>query len=80
MYHTIKIRMLDQHTHRFLWRDMDSNRQRDHYVLNSLTFGGCPSGVTLALRQTVKKIGSDFPEVKNMVMNMWMTYSILLMM
>lgn len=71
MYHTIKISMLDQHTHRFLWRDMDSNRQPDHYVLNSVTFGDRPSGViaTLALRQTVHKFGSAFPEVKDMIMN-----------
>lgn len=71
MYHTIKISTLDQHTHRFLWRDMDSNRQPDHYVLNSVTFGDRPSGViaTLALRQTVNIFGSDFPEVEDMIMN-----------
>ena len=71
MYHTIRISMLDQHTHRFLWRDMGINRQPDHYVLNSLTFGDRPNRViaTLALREMVHKFGSDFPEVKDMIMN-----------
>ena len=71
MYHTIKISILDQHTHRFLWRDLDSSRPPDHYVLNSVTFGDRPIGViaTLALRQTVHKFGSEFPEVKDMIMD-----------
>lgn len=70
MYHTIKISLLDQHTHRFLWRDLDSSSPPDHYVLTSVTFGDRPSGViaTSALRQTVHKFGSEFPEVKDMIM------------
>ena len=29
MYHTVKIKTIEQHTHRFLWRDMDTGRPPD---------------------------------------------------
>ncbi len=79
MYHTIKISMLNQHTHRYLWRDSGSSSPPDHYVLTSVTFRNRPSGViaTLALRQTVHKFGSEFPEVKDMIMNNTYVYDIL---
>ena len=44
MYHSIKIDKLDQHVHRFLWRDMNSYRDPDQYLLNTVTFGDRPSG------------------------------------
>ncbi|XP_045130250.1 uncharacterized protein LOC123515574 [Portunus trituberculatus] len=68
MYHSVKINTLDQHTHRFLWRDLTSNRPPDHYVLTSVTFGDRPSGTiaVLALRQTVEK---GDPEVYDMIVN-----------
>ena len=71
MYHTIKISVLDQHTHRFLWRDLESGGPPDHYVLTSVTFGDRPSGAiaTLALRQTALKFGGESPEVKDMIVN-----------
>lgn len=59
MYHYVKLCTLDQHTHRFLWRDLDVNRPPDHYVLTSVTFGDRPSGTIaiLALRHTVVQFG-----------------------
>ena len=33
MYRTVKIKMTEQHTHRFLWREMDHKRQPDTYVI-----------------------------------------------
>ena len=54
MYHSIKIDKFDQHVHRFLWRGMNSCRDPDQYVLNTVTFGDRPSGTiaTMALRYT----------------------------
>ena len=42
MYHTIKIEGVDQHTHRFLWRNME-DRAPDVYVMTSVSFGDKPA-------------------------------------
>lgn len=71
MYHSVKLSTVDQHTHRFLWRDLDNNRPPDHYVLTAVTFGDRPSGTIamLALRHTVEKFGKEYPEVYDMIVN-----------
>ena len=53
MYHTVKTSKLDQHTHRFLWRDMDNTREPDTYIIQRVSFGDKPSGTiaTIALRK-----------------------------
>ena len=43
MYHTVKTSVLDQHTHRFLWRDMVTDRTPDTYVMQRVSFGDKPS-------------------------------------
>lgn len=71
MYHTVKISELDEHTHRFVWRDLETNRPPDQYVLTTVTFGDRPSGTiaTLALRHTVERFGGEFPVVQDMIIN-----------
>ena len=71
MYRTVKLSTLDEHAQRFVWRDLDSNRPPDHYVLTTVTFGDRPSGTiaTLALRHVVEKFGGECPEVQNMIIN-----------
>ena len=63
MYHAVKISLLDQHTHRFLWRDMDTDRDPDTYVISSVSFGDKPSGAiaTAALRKTAEMGKSIYP-------------------
>ena len=36
MYHRILVPERDQHVHRYLWRDMETNREPDVYISNSL--------------------------------------------
>ena len=38
MYHAIKISLVDQHTHRFLWRDAGRNSDPSTYVITSVSF------------------------------------------
>ena len=54
MYHAVKITELDQHTHRFLWRDMNHKIEPDVYVMASVPFGDRPVGniAIVALRKT----------------------------
>ena len=37
MYHTVKIKTIEQHTHRYLRRDMDTVRPPDTYVCHTKT-------------------------------------------
>jgi len=60
MYHTVKTTVLDQHTHRFLWRDMVTDRALDTYVIQRVSFGDKPSA-TIATMASCKtaEMGSE---------------------
>ena len=44
MYNSVRIKLLDQHCHRFLWRNMKSEKQPDTYVITRVNMGDKPSG------------------------------------
>ena len=52
----VKLEELGQHTHRFVWHDMDTMREPEHYVLTLVTFGDRCSGAiaALAMRKTTE--------------------------
>ena len=54
MYNSVKISLLDQHCHRFLWRELDVSRNPDVYALTTVTFGDkCGGSVAMmALKET----------------------------
>ena len=62
---------LDQHTHRFLWRNMDTTRQPDTYVIQRVSFGDKPSGgiATVAMRKTAELGHQEFPEATKTIIN-----------
>ena len=64
MYHSVSISIPDQHTHRFLWRDLDESCSPDTYVMTAVSFGDKPAGTiaTLALRKTAEMGQEEFPE------------------
>ena len=63
MYYTVKTSELDQHSHRFLWRDMDSTREPDTYITQK------PSGTiaTIALRKTAEMTRNEHPEAADII-------------
>ena len=65
MFNTIKLKNLEQHTHRFLWRDMHSERNPDHYVLTSVPFGDKPSG---AIAMTAKMTKTSLPAAADAIL------------
>ena len=69
MYHTVKTTELDQHTHRFLWRDMDSTREPDTYIMLRVLFGDKPSATiaTVALRKTAELSRDKYPEAADII-------------
>ena len=40
MFHAIKIPTIDQMTHRFLWRDLNTHKYHDTYVMTAVNMGG----------------------------------------
>ena len=71
MYHTVATNALDQHTNRFLWRDMEITREPDIYVIQRVSFGDKPSGAiaTVALRKTAEMRKDQFPEASHVILN-----------
>ena len=71
MYHTVGTKELDQHTHRFLWRDMEKTKEPDTYVIQRVSFGDKPSGAiaTVALRKTAEMGKNHFPEAAQIILN-----------
>ena len=71
MYHTVATNVLDQHTHRFLWRDMETTKEPDIYVIQRVSFGDKPSGAiaTVALRKTAEMGKDQFPEASQVILN-----------
>ena len=64
MYHRILIPDRDQHVHRFLWRNMENNRDPDVHVKTVLTFGDkpAPAMAQIALRKTAEQEIDVHPE------------------
>ena len=42
MYNSVRLSTRDQHTHRFLWRNVDTSVSPDHYTLTCVPFGDRP--------------------------------------
>ena len=64
MYHRVLIPEADQHVHRFLWRNMETEREPDVYVKTVLTFGDkpAPAMALTALRKTANEETSTYPD------------------
>ncbi|XP_068235731.1 uncharacterized protein [Palaemon carinicauda] len=69
MYNAARLKELEQHTHRFVWRDADYSRPPNHHVLTAVGFGDRPSGVIAitALKKTASIKENEFPEIKNII-------------
>ena len=64
MYHMIAIPPLDQHVHRFIWRDYETERETDVYVKTVLTFGDrpAPTMAITAMRKTAETSKESNPK------------------
>ena len=47
MYHSIELSNLDQHIHRFLWRDLNLSIEPKTFVMTSVSFGDRPAGCNI---------------------------------
>ena len=55
MYNTIKLPLLDQNTHGFLWRNLDQSKPPDHYQLSAIPFGDKPSSSSSTKDSRIRK-------------------------
>ena len=64
MYHTIWLSIVDQHMHRFLWRDVKVDESPRTYAMTAVSFGDRPAGTIaiLAIKKIAKMCKKDFPE------------------
>lgn len=69
MYHRILIPLSDQHVHRYMWRNMETDKPPDVYVKNVLTFGDkpAPAMAQTALRKTAEENKEEYPEASKVL-------------
>ena len=62
MYHTIRMELEDQHTHRFIWRDYRLKDEPDENMMQVVSFGDRPAATIaqLALRRTAELASDDY--------------------
>ena len=71
MYNSVLLGIVEQHTHRFLWRNSDISSIPDHYIMLAVPFGDCPSGaiVIIAMFQTAMISEKEFPQASKTIRN-----------
>ena len=71
MYHRILIPERDQHVHRFLWRNMETDKEPVIYVKTVLTFGDkpAPAMAQIGLRKTAQENKAGYPEAAEVLTN-----------
>ena len=71
MFHSIEIPIIDQMTHRFLWRDQDTSKEPDTYVMTAVNMGERPSATIamVALRKTVEMSMTEFPKASKSILS-----------
>ena len=69
MYNSIRLSKRDQHVHRYLWRDLQTNENAKHYVLTAVPFGDRPSGTIAltALHTIAEMFRAQYPQAVNMI-------------
>ena len=70
MYHSVFMSEIDQHVHRFLWRDLETYREPSTYIMTSVSFGDRPAGniATVALRKTAEIKKEVYPDAANVIL------------
>ena len=67
MFHSIHLKPLEQHCHRFLWRDLETDQEPDVYVMTRVNMGDTPAPAisTEAMYKTADMFETDSPKAAN---------------
>ena len=71
MYHSVILSEPDVHCHRFLWRDLDINKEPEIYAIQRVNMGDRPAAAiaTEALRQTAEKCKDTHQKAAEFILN-----------
>ena len=71
MFNSVHINELEQHCHRFLWRNMENGRKPDVYVMTRVNMGDRPAGSisTEALYKTADMFSQDSERAAQIIRN-----------
>ena len=60
---------LDQHWHRYLWRNMELDKDPETYVITAVNIGDKPGGAiaTVALRETAEIFKAENPQAAKII-------------
>ena len=63
MYNSVMTSILDQHCHRYLWRNMEVDKVPETYIITTVNIGDKPGGAiaTVALRETAGIFKAENP-------------------
>ena len=69
MFHSIHLKPLEQHCHRFLWRDLETDREPDVYVMTRVNMGDTPAPAisTEAVYKAADMFESESPKAANLL-------------
>ena len=69
MFHSIHSKPLEQHCHRFLWRDLQTDREPDVYVMTRVNMGDTPAPAisTEAVYKTADMFETESPKAANLL-------------
>ena len=69
MFNSVYLKALEQHCHRFLWRDLQQHRPPDIYVIQRVNMGDTPAPAisTEAVYKTAELYREDSPQVANLL-------------
>jgi len=71
MYHSIDIPLLEQMTHLFLWRNLQTDTHPQTYAMTAVNMGDRPSATIaqVALRKSAEESAQEFPEASELLIN-----------
>ncbi|KAL9987900.1 hypothetical protein ACROYT_G002280 [Oculina patagonica] len=69
MFHSIHLEPLEQHCHRFLWRDLETDQEPDVYVMTRVNMADTPAPAisTEAVYKTADMFEADSPKAANLL-------------
>ena len=69
MFPSIHLKPLEQHCHRFLWRDLETDQEQDVYVMTQVNMGNtlAPAISTEAMYKTADLFETDSPKAANLL-------------
>ena len=69
MFHSIHLKPLEQHCHRFLWRDLKTDQEPDVYVMTRVNMGDTPAPAisSEAVYKTADMFKTDSPKAADLL-------------